>query len=184
VNYLILGITRGSMYALIALGYTLNLPEEDRYLKTREELIDMMTMLLGGRAAEELIIGSITNGAADDLSRVTQIAHSMVHEWAMGTGITSMRVSDGETSESLRRVIDDEVRELADEAMRCAVELLAAHRPQLDQLAGRLLTEESLEREDIDRVMAGVPRARPARRPETHLGLAAADPGDGPGPAR
>ncbi len=101
-----------------ALGYTLNLPEEDRYLKTREELIDMMTMLLGGRAAEELVIGSITNGAADDLSRVTAIAHSMVHEWAMGTGITSMRVDEGKTSDSLRRIIDDEVRELADEAMR------------------------------------------------------------------
>ena len=120
-------IPRGS-----ALGYTLNLPDEDRYLKTREELIDMMTMLLAGRAAEELVIGSITNGAADDLGRVTGIAHSMVHEWAMGTGITSMRVNVANTSESLRRVIDDEVRELADEAMRAAVELLAAHRPQLE----------------------------------------------------
>ena len=55
-------VPRGS-----ALGYTLNLPEEDRYLKTREELIDMMTMLLGGRAAEQLVFGSITTGAADDL---------------------------------------------------------------------------------------------------------------------
>ena len=163
-----------------ALGYTLNLPEEDRYLKTREELIDMMTMLLGGRAAEALVIGSITNGAADDLSRVTGIANSMVHEWAMGTGITSMRVDEGSTSDSLRRVIDDEVRELADEAMRSAVELLAAHRPQLDQLANQLLSEESLERDDIDRVMSGVPQARPARRPQSHLGIAAADPGDDP----
>jgi cell division protease FtsH len=163
-----------------ALGYTLNLPEEDRYLKTREELIDLMTMLLGGRAAEALVIGSITNGAADDLSRVTVIAHSMVHEWAMGTGITSMRIDEGKTSDSMRRTIDDEVRELADEAMRSAVELLAAHRPQLDQLANKLLSEESLEREDIDRVMSGVPQARPARRPQSHLGIAAADPGDDP----
>jgi cell division protease FtsH len=139
-----------------------------------------MTMLLGGRAAEELVIGSITNGAADDLSRVTSIAHSMVHDWAMGTGITSMRVVEGESSEALRRVIDDEVRELADEGMRAAVELLSAHRPQLDQLAGKLLAEESLEREDIDRVMSGVPRARPDRRPEGRLGLAAADPGEDP----
>ena len=122
-----------------ALGYTLNLPTEDRYLKTREELIDTMTMLLAGRAAEELVFGSITNGAADDLDRVTAIAHSMVHEWAMGTGITSMRVNVAHTSDSLRRVIDDEVRELADEAMRAAVELLDAHRPQLEALASRLL---------------------------------------------
>ena len=69
-----------------ALGYTLNLPEEDRYLKTREELIDFMTMLLGGRAAEQLVFGSITTGAADDLKRVAEIAQSMVHEYAMGTG--------------------------------------------------------------------------------------------------
>jgi cell division protease FtsH len=168
-----------------ALGYTMNLPEEDRYLKTREELIDMMTMLLGGRAAEDLVIGSITNGAADDLGRVTAIAHSMVHEWAMGTGITSIRVNVGETSEALRRVIDDEVRELADEALRGAVELLSAHQPQLEALAVRLLAEESLERADIDRIMAGVPRARPDRRPGARLGLAAADPAAGtPAPRR
>src|SRR3984957_6106021 len=77
-----------------ALGYTLNLPEEDRYLKTREELIDMMTMLLGGRAAEDLVFGSIPTGAADDLRRVADIAHAMVDDYAMGTGMTSMRVSD------------------------------------------------------------------------------------------
>jgi cell division protease FtsH len=159
-----------------ALGYTLNLPEEDRYLKTREELIDMMTMLLGGRASEELTFGSITNGAADDLGRVTAIAHSMVHEWAMGTGITAMRIERGDTSEALRRVIDDEVRELADEALRGAVELLAGHRPQLEAIAAQLLAQESLERADIDRVMAGVPGARPDRRPGAHLGLAASDP--------
>jgi cell division protease FtsH len=159
-----------------ALGYTLNLPEEDRYLKTREELIDLMTMLLGGRAAEDLVFGSITNGAADDLRRVAEIAHAMVHEYAMGTGITAMRVTDATLSESTRRVADDEVRELAEEAMRGAVELLRSHRPQLDDLAARLLTQESIERPDIDEVMLGVPRVRPDRRPRLHLGLAATDP--------
>ena len=74
-----------------ALGYTLNLPEEDRYLKTREELIDFMTMLLGGRAAEQLVFGSITTGASDDLKRVGEIGHSMVHEFAMGTGSGALR---------------------------------------------------------------------------------------------
>jgi cell division protease FtsH len=159
-----------------ALGYTLNLPEEDRYLKTREELIDMMTMLLGGRAAEELVIGSITNGAADDLGRVTQIAYAMVHEYAMGTGFTSMRINGGEISEAMRRVIDEEVRELADEALRGAVELLSSHLPQLEALASQLLAEESVERSAIDAVMAHVPRARPDRRPGVPLGLAATDP--------
>ena len=160
-----------------ALGYTLNLPEEDRYLKTREELIDAMTMLLGGRAAEQLVIGAITNGAADDLSRVTAIAHAMVHEYAMGTGVTAMQINSGETSEAFRRVLDDEVRELAEEAMRGALQMLSGHRPQLDSLAARLLAHESIERDDIDEVMGGLPQARPDRRPGVHLGIAATDPG-------
>ena len=76
-----------------ALGYTLNLPAEDRYLRTRAELVDMMTMLLGGRAAESLVFGSVTNGATDDLRRVADIAYSMIHDYAMGTGFTSLRVN-------------------------------------------------------------------------------------------
>ena len=68
-----------------ALGYTLNLPAEDRYLKTREELLDYMTVLLGGRVAEQVVFGAITTGASDDLKRVADIAHSMVHDYAMGT---------------------------------------------------------------------------------------------------
>ena len=75
-----------------ALGYTLNLPEEDRYLKTREELIDYMTVLLGGRVAEEIVFGAITTGASDDLKRVAEISRAMVHEYAMGTSITSRQV--------------------------------------------------------------------------------------------
>ena len=157
-----------------ALGYTLNLPEEDRYLKTREELIDMMTMLLGGRAAEELVFGSITTGAADDLKRVADIANAMVHEYAMGTGITSLRMAGEGISEVTRRVRDEEVRELADEAFRAAKALLDSHRLQLDELAATLLAKEVIEREDIDRIMAGVPAARPQRRPTQRLGLAAA----------
>src|SRR5437588_5240980 len=73
-----------------ALGYTLNLPDEDRYLKTREELIDFMTMLLGGRAAEQIVFGSITTGAADDLRRVAEIAHAMVTQYAMGTASSAL----------------------------------------------------------------------------------------------
>jgi cell division protease FtsH len=159
-----------------ALGYTLNLPEEDRYLKTREELIDLMTMMLGGRAAEELVIGSITNGAADDLGRVQRIAYSMVHEYAMGTGFTSMRIEPAQISESMRRVLDEEVRELADEAMRGARELLASHRDQMETLARQLLAEESIERPAIVAVMRNVPHARPDRRGGFPLGLAATDP--------
>jgi cell division protease FtsH len=153
-----------------ALGYTLNLPEEDRYLKTREELIDLMTMLLGGRAAEQLVFGSITTGASDDLKRVEEIAHAMVHEYAMGTGITSLRVSPERVSEATRKVRDEEVRELADEAFRAAAQLLDSHRPQLDKLAGTLLSNEVLERADIDRILGSESR----RVGQGELGIAAA----------
>ncbi|MFZ1996313.1 MAG: AAA family ATPase [Solirubrobacteraceae bacterium] len=157
-----------------ALGYTLNLPTEDRYLRTRAELVDMMTMLLGGRAAESLVFGSVTNGATDDLRRVADIAYSMIHDYAMGTGFTSLRVNSELLSESTRRVRDEEVRELADEAFRAASQLLRTHRPQLDKLAHALLRDEVLERQEIDRIMAGTLVTAPDRRAGIHLGLAAA----------
>ncbi len=157
-----------------ALGFTLNLPEEDRYLKTREELIDFMTMLLGGRAAEQLVFGSITTGASDDLKRVAEIAHAMVHDYAMGTGTGSMRIVSDGAAEATRRVNDEEVRELADEASRAARTIVDAHRAELDRLAATLLTNEVLEREDIDKIMGGVPMAAPRRIGGGEMGIAAA----------
>jgi len=162
-------VPRGS-----ALGYTLNLPDEDRYLKTREELIDFMTMLLGGRAAEQLVFGAITTGASDDLKRVAEIAHAMVHDYAMGTGTASLRVVGNDAAESTRRVRDQEVQELTDEGFRSALALIDTHRSKLDELATTLLTNEVLERDDIDRILGGVPRAAPSRRGSGELGIAAA----------
>jgi cell division protease FtsH len=143
-----------------ALGYTLNLPEEDRYLKTREELIDYMTVLLGGRAAEQLVFGAVTTGAADDLHRVAEISRSMIHEYAMGTSITSRKVSaeGGSVSDRTRQLRDEEQQHLADEAMRGAVRIITEHRDKLEKLAVALLRNEVLERTDIDRIMDGVPR--------------------------
>ena len=143
-----------------ALGYTLNLPEEDRYLKTREELIDSMTMLLGGRAAEEIVFGAVTTGASDDLKRVAEVSRSMVHEYAMGTSITSRTVSaeGGAVSDRTRQLRDEEQQHLADEAMRGAVRIITEHRDKLDRLANALLRNEVLERADIDVIMEGVPR--------------------------
>ena len=143
-----------------ALGYTLNLPEEDRYLKTREELIDYMTVLLGGRAAEEIVFGAITTGASDDLARVAEISRSMIHDYAMGTTITSRRVSaeGGLVSDRTRELRDEEQQHLSDEAMRGAVKLILDHREKLDELAVELLENEVLERDDIERIMSGIPR--------------------------
>jgi cell division protease FtsH len=160
-----------------ALGYTLNLPQEDRYLKTREELIDHMVVLLGGRAAEEIVFGAMTTGASDDLSRVADISRSMVHEYAMGTSIASLRVSaeGGAVSDRTRQLRDEEQQHLADEAMRAAVRLITEHRDRLDQLASALLRNEVLERADIDRIMDGVPRLY--RNPAAGLRVVAAQSG-------
>jgi cell division protease FtsH len=150
-----------------ALGYTLNLPEEDRYLKTREELIDQMAMLLGGRVAEQLVFGAVTTGASDDLKRVGEISRQMIHDFAMGTSITSLQLSaeGGAVSDRTRELRDEEQQHLADEAMRLAERIITQHFDKLEQLAGRLLENEVLERDEIDRVMADVPREKRAAAP-------------------
>jgi cell division protease FtsH len=156
-----------------ALGYTLNLPAEDRYLKTREELLDYMTVLLGGRVAEQIVFGAITTGASDDLGRVADIAHSMVHDYAMGSaGVGRTPEGNVQLSETTLRLRDEERRELIEEARRAARRMITAHRLQLDALAGELLENEALDREAIERIMAGVPRLE--RKPGIGLRVVAA----------
>jgi cell division protease FtsH len=165
-----------------ALGYTLNLPQEDRYLKSRQELIDYMKVLLAGRVSEQITFGRVTTGASDDLQRVTAIARSMVFEYGMGTTIRSHQVpqDDYAASESLRRTRDEEVQEIAEESYRGAHRLLTDHRDLLDEIAERLLRNEVIEREEIQAIMehrgAGeqAPEAPlpppPQREPERELG--------------
>ena len=163
-----------------ALGYTLNLPDEDRYLRTREELIDHMTVLLGGRIAEQLVFGEVTTGASDDLKRVAQIARAMVYDYAMGTaGAAQRAITEGDAdSEQFRRVRDEEQQELAFEASSAAHELLGGHRDKLDEFATALLQHEILERADIERIMDGVPRME--REPGHGLRVVAATPREEP----
>jgi cell division protease FtsH len=160
-----------------ALGYTLNLPQEDRYLKSRQELIDHMKMLLAGRVSEQITFGRVTTGASDDLQRVTGIARSMVYEYGMGTVIRSHQVpqDDLTVSESMRRTRDEEVQEIAEEAYRGAHRLITDSRDLLDEIAERLLENEVIERQEIKQIMdrhrAGVTPPRPAGRdPLEHLG--------------
>jgi cell division protease FtsH len=157
-----------------ALGYTLNLPEEDRYLKTRDELIDRMTMLLGGRAAEQLVFGSVTTGAAGDYEVVTALAAAMVDEYAMGTRVTLRRIDGDHAAEATLRLRDEEQADLADGAYRAALGLLRDNRRWLDALAAALLEQEVLERADIDRVLVGLPRPAAAAG-IGEVGIAAAD---------
>jgi len=166
-----------------ALGYTLNLPAEDRYLKTREELLDYMTVLLGGRVAEQVVFGQVTTGASDDLKRVADISHSMVHDFAMGSAAGGGRAPDGDVrlSETTLRIRDEERQDLIEEARRAAQKMIVAHRPQLDALARELLEHEVLDREAIERIMTGVPRLE--RAPGVGLRVVAASVAEDPDPA-
>jgi cell division protease FtsH len=159
-----------------ALGYVVNLPDEDSYLKTRDELVDQMTVLLGGRVAEQIVFGEVTTGAANDLQRVEEITHAMIHQYAMGSGnAPQAAIKDQEAISDLsRRIRDEEQRELAFEAHRAAWTLIDGHRELLDRIAGELLERETLERPEIDRIMDGVPRIE-RRRPVGELRIAAAE---------
>jgi cell division protease FtsH len=164
-----------------ALGYTLNLPAEDRYLKTREELLDYMTVLLGGRVAEQVVFGAITTGASDDLKRVADIAHSMVHDFAMVTaGVGRSPDGDVRLSETTLRIRDEERQDLIEEGRRAAQKMILSHRRQLDALAHELLEQEVLDREAIERIMEGVPRLE--RAPGIGLRVVAAAPYNPPPP--
>ena len=126
-----------------ALGYTFNLPTEDRYLQTREELVDMMKIFLAGRAAEQVVFGRVTNGAANDLERVTELARAMVFEYGMGEEVASrtMRADNYALSEETKRLRDSEQARLTDDAYADAL---------------RLLEKETLVREELDELLADV----------------------------
>ena len=163
-------VPRGS-----ALGYVVNLPDEDSYLKTRDELVDQMTILLGGRVAEQVVFGAVTTGAASDLQRVEEITHAMIHQYAMGSGdAPQAALKDQALSDLTRRIRDEEQRELAFEAHRGAWDLITKHRELLDRIAGELLENETLERGQIDRIMEGVPRLE-RRKPLPELRVAASE---------
>src|SRR5438105_3626654 len=117
-----------------ALGYTLNLPAEDRYLHTKEELVDMMTIYLAGRAAEQIVFGRVTNGAANDLEKATDLARSMVFEYGMSDIVSSrtMRDDNYALSEETKRLRDGEQGLLTDHSYQEALRLLQKHRAALD----------------------------------------------------
>jgi cell division protease FtsH len=142
-----------------ALGYVMNLPEEDSYLKTREELVDHMTVLMGGRVAEQLVFGEVTTGAADDLRRVAELAHAMVSQYGMGGGEAAGRAMfEGQpVSDTSRRILDEEERQLVFESQRSATRLIGEHRALLDRIAAELLEHEVLERGDLERIVGDAP---------------------------
>src|SRR5206468_12456854 len=128
-----------------ALGYTLHLPNEDRYLESKEELIDMLKIALAGRAAEQVVFGRVTNGAASDLEKVTEIARAMVFEWGMSDVVSSrtLRADNYALSEETKRLRDSEQALLTDSAYVESLRLLKKHRGSLDRIAAALLEKET-----------------------------------------
>jgi cell division protease FtsH len=148
-------------------GFTRSLPDTDRRLQDRSYYEAMMTMMLGGHVAEELVFGEMTTGAHDDIGKVTQLARDMVTQWGMssrlGPRTFGRRQSmvflgrdiseERDYSERTAEEIDDEVRRVIDEAHERCRAVLAEHRDKLDQLANALVVDETIEGDELRRLL-------------------------------
>jgi cell division protease FtsH len=164
-----------------ALGYTISLPREDRYLATRASLMNQMAMSLGGRAAEELVFEEITSGASNDIEKVTSIAKQMVTRLGMSEKLGPRVLgrapdqpfvgrdsgSAPDYSDEIAREIDDEIRRLIDDAHETALDVLRAHLDELHLLAAILIERESIDREQFERLLAGESEASVFADPES-----------------
>ncbi|RYZ40119.1 MAG: ATP-dependent zinc metalloprotease FtsH [Myxococcaceae bacterium] len=152
---------------LAALGYTMSLPLEDRYLMSVDELRDKMAGMMGGRAAEELFIGEVSTGASNDIKQATEIAKMMVRDYGMSSlGPVALSGEQGpgflrsagmpesrSYSEQTARMIDDEVRKMVSEALDRAREVLSMNRDKVEALAARLLATEVIEEEAMTAIL-------------------------------
>jgi cell division protease FtsH len=166
-----------------ALGYTMALPTEDKFLITRSEMMDQLAMLLGGRTAEELVFHEPTTGAANDIEKATSIARRMMTEFGMSErlGARKFGTGDGEPflgremahnrdySEEIASSIDEEVRRLIESAHDEAWEILVQYRDVLDDLVLQLMDKETLTRDEVAQVFATVQK-RPTRGSYTGYG--------------
>jgi len=164
----------------IASGYTMALPEEDRRIVSKAKFRDDLAFALGGRAAEELVFGDVTTGAANDLERVTEMARAMVTRYGMSERLGPMTFGQKEElvflgkeigeqrdySEAVAQEIDQEVRKIVHEAYERAKEVLTRYREQLDRIAERLIEVETLEADEFVALFEGAPRKDP-KAPES-----------------
>ncbi len=152
-----------------ALGYTISMPQEDKFLTTRAELLDTMAMTLGGRAAEEIVFGEITTGASNDLEKVTATAKQMVMRFGMSERL-GPRVfghdhgqpflgrefsSEPDYSDEIAREIDDEIRRIVEGAHQRAKDLLTEHRESLTLISELLLKRETIEKAEFEALLEG-----------------------------
>ncbi len=177
-----------------ALGYTISMPQEDRFLTTRAELTDSMAMTLGGRAAEEIVFSEITTGASNDLEKVTSTAKNMVMRYGMSERL-GPRVfghdhsqpflgrefgSEPDYSDEIAREIDDEIRRVVEGAHQRARDILTEHRETLDTVSEILIRRETIEKGEFEALLLGTPESEvfPDAAPELP---APATPVDKPG---
>ena len=152
-----------------ALGFTMQIPEEDRHLMSERQLRDMVRVLLGGRAAEKTIMGEVTSGASDDLKRASSIIRRMILEFGMSESLGLVSLANRQpgyldnpfirddslpVGAELATEIDKEIRKVLDEEFESACSLVRNHRKVIDNLTRLLLEKETLEREDFDRLVA------------------------------
>jgi cell division protease FtsH len=163
-----------------ALGYTMVLPDEDKYSKSRNQMLDELAYTLGGRAAEELIFHDPTTGAANDIEKATALSRAMVMEYGLSERIGAIKLASvsnepfvgmnyghqRDYSEEIAGIVDEEVRELIDNAHQEAYEILVANRETLDNLVLELMERETLEKDEVARIFAKV-QEWPARKPWT-----------------
>ena len=154
-----------------ALGYTISLPREDRYLTTKSALMDQLAMTLGGRAAEELVFHEVTTGAANDLEKVTSTAKQMIMRFGMSEKLGPRVLgrnhdmpflgremgNEPDYSEEIAREIDDEIRRVIEEAHSTARRVLEEHMAELHKLSAILIERETIDKDQFERLLAGEP---------------------------
>ncbi len=152
-----------------ALGYTISLPREDRYLTTRTALMEQLASILGGRAAEELVFHEVTTGAANDLEKVTSIAKQMIMRYGMSEKLGPRVLgrnhdmpflgremgNEPDYSEEIAREIDDEIRRVIEEGHELAVSTLKAHLDELHRISAILIERETIDKDQFERLLAG-----------------------------
>ncbi len=152
-----------------ALGYTISLPREDRYLTTKTALMHQLAAILGGRAAEELVFQEVTTGAANDLEKVTSTAKQMIMRYGMSEKLGPRVLgrnhdmpflgremgNEPDYSEEIAREIDDEIRRVIEEAHDLAVTVLKEHMNDLHRLSGILIERETIDKDQFERLLAG-----------------------------
>jgi cell division protease FtsH len=158
-----------------ALGVTMQLPEQDRYSQDRERLLNMIAVLFGGRIAEEVFMHQMTTGASNDFERATEIARRMVTQWGMSDVLGPMVYGENEgeiflgrsitthknVSETTMQKVDGEIRRIIDEQYSLARRMLEENRDKVEAMAKALLEYETIDADQINDIMAGLPPRPP-----------------------